>query len=169
VNRERFLDAAGHLFEKFFRHTQSTVDEVALSAQKAALLADIDQDIGPQDDANLRVADRIAAYCKRALEPAYGASPIPAYSDGQWFSEAFNEDHDKVRDDAKGLNRHSSLSDVTAFLKDVFFDVHRQTVSWKNAAPDAYPKTHWFQFQEAIKAHLNECEEMLVKAGLLTP
>jgi hypothetical protein len=167
VNRDRFMDAATHLFQKLALHVQPGRTEADLAVESKALVADLDADIGPRDDINAYVKDRIARYIERSREAAYGASTIPDYFDGEWFSEAIREDHDTVREQARGVGASSIYTDIRAFAGDFFADRRRQTVHWKNSTPETYRLSNWFSFQEAIKAHLSQCKGFLAEQGLL--
>jgi hypothetical protein len=165
VNRDRFLDAAAHLFEKFARHLNPALSAENLASETRALLADLDRDIGPEDNINAEVEHRTQRYIARSQEPAYGATAIPAYFDGQWFADAIREDHDTVEANAKQDAGSSWWSDLKAFADDYFADRHRQSVNWKD--PGHYQMTHWYCFNEAVKSHLKECKAMLIDEHLL--
>jgi len=165
VNRDRFRDAAAHLFKKFVRHVNPGMTDGELAQETQALLADLDADIGAEDNVNAEVEARKARYIARSKEAAYGGSAIPSYFDGQWFTDAIKEDHDTVEKNAKGVDATSWWHDLKAFADDFFADRHRQVVTWKD--PTGYASTDWYQFNQAVKSHLAECKAMLIEEQLL--
>jgi hypothetical protein len=167
VNRERFMDAASHLFRKLALHVNPGIDETLLASNAASLVADLTADIGPDDQTNAEVATRIARYIARSQQPEYGAAAIPDYFDGEWFSEVIREDHDTVETAAKADAGASIFSDFEAFAGDFFADQRRQSVTWKNPDPSIYQASHWYQFNQAVKSHLAECKDMLVARHLM--
>jgi hypothetical protein len=160
-NRTRFLEAAGCLYQKFALHNNPALSSEALLAEKTQLLADLNADIGPQDDTNESKDWRVANYTRRGASLPYGGMPIPEYVLGTWFSEAIADSRDDVMDKLK-LNLHIPvLSDIVDFASDVFADGNRQAVAWRNPDPAVYKEANWFKFQEAVKSHLAECTELL--------
>jgi hypothetical protein len=169
VNRERFMDAASHLFQKFVRHLHPGIEAALLASTAASLVADLEQDIGAADQTNAQVAARIGRYIARSRQAEYGGIEIPNYFDGEWFSEAIMEDHDTVESNAKVDAGASIFTDLAAFAGDFFADQRRQSVTWKNPDPAAYQASHWYRFNQAVKSHLGECKDMLVARHLMTP
>jgi hypothetical protein len=168
VNRVRFLDAASHLYRKFARHLDPATSDAVLEATCASLVDDLDADIGVPDNANLQVAARIERYVARSLTAPYGGVAIPLYGVGEWFAEAIEENRDAVNADAVAASASSLLRDLKSFAGDVLADSRRPQVTWRNPDAAVYQKYHWYRFQEAVKGHLDECEAMLVSAGVLT-
>jgi hypothetical protein len=156
-NRGRFLDAAEALYRRFALHCDPTRREASLAAEAAALRADLDQDIGPADpssDPGLRAA-RLARYQQRALQPAYGATALPAYQEYVWFNAAVAE---------TGAALRQKLDDLLSIADDYLDQTTEIPCSWRD--PAAYVGSDWFRFVEAVKAHQNACWDILVAENL---
>lgn len=169
-NRARFLDAAEHLLGKLVVHRNPSIEPGKLAQEKRSLRADLDQDIGNRDDAGNRYRnDRIERYILRSMSDPYGGQAIPRYVKGEWFSEAMNESHSAVEMALRNsmvsfLSDLPNLSDIAAFAEDRIAHAVRQTCTWRS--PDGYEESHWYQFQEAIKVHFDECKAILLQEGL---
>jgi len=154
-NTSRFLDAAAHLFAKFHAHRGGNPAE--RDALKASLVADLKADIGPSSP-SARPGDptRAARYRLRALGAEYGGRPIPEYRVGGWSEEALVETRaDVVTKLAVLLEEHAGRAgDILGFGT-------RIPCTWKD--PARYRETNWFKFQEAVKAHLEECWGVLAR------
>ena len=150
------------------RHLQPEVDQTMLASNAAALVADLAQDIGADDQTNAEVEARKARYLARSRQAEYGGVEIPRYFDGEWFSEVIMEDHDTVESNAKADAGSSIFSDFEAFAGDFFADQRRQNVTWKNPDAATHQASHWYQFNQAVKSHLAECKAMLVARHLMT-
>jgi hypothetical protein len=160
-NRERFLDAAEHLFTKLAAQKRPGLTADLLTVEIESLRNDLDTDIGCRDDVNDNKDNRIANYSKRAATKPYGAHAMPAYVTGLWFGEAIAQDRDAV---IGSFIDHFSFSfggDVVAFVGDVIGNGHRASVAWRDVTPGACKIYHWYRFQEAVKAHLADCTTML--------
>lgn len=153
-NRARFLDAAKHLFLGLAKYRQPAATDEALEAEAASLCADLNEDVGPQDDANALIAPRQARYLARAASPAYGGRPMPIYDDSAWFNTALNEDRVSVL---------VALQEKAAHLLGDYGDVvmagERIDCTWRDRA--TYQNSAWYKFQEAVKSHLDECWDIL--------
>jgi hypothetical protein len=160
-NRARFMLAAGRLFEKFVASAKLGMSQDAIKAEVAALKADLDADIGPQDDRNEHVEARIQRYIKRGATGPYGAVAIPRYVVGTWFKEAIAEPRDEVLKQTVSQIPIPFLADVMDALEDVIADGNRQQVTWRDPDPAVHTAGNWFRFQEAVKSHLNECSELV--------
>lgn len=160
-NRVRFMIAAGRLFEKFVAQTKPSMAPQAIKLEVAALKADLDADIGEQDDENANVEARIQRYIARGATSLYGGVPIPRYVVGTWFAEAIAEDRNDVAEKTMSRSRIPYLTDVMDALEDVFADGYRQNVTWRSPDPTVYKTSNWFRFQQAVTKHLNECWAML--------
>jgi hypothetical protein len=160
-NRTRFLDAAEALFGKLARAREPALADLELVARASALRVDLNADIGPRDDLNERVAAREQAYMARSLEAAYGGAAMPEYIVGAWFDEAILEPRASVRERVKTAFTDGKFGAIGKFFGDWLAVKNRQSVHWRDPAPAAYERTHWFRFQEAVKAHLGECHALL--------
>lgn len=165
-NRARFLDAAERLFEKLTRYVNPGIPIADFQSRSRQLRADLNADIGARDDENLNVQARVERYKQRGATHAYGGAPIPPYVVGTWFSEAIADNRNEVVDKMKFHFEVRYLQDVVDALNDVIANTSRQNVSWRNPDPTVHTKTNWYHFQEAVKAHLNECEAMLRASDL---
>lgn len=169
-NRARFLDAAEHLLEKLVVHRNPDIDPGRLAQEKSSLRSDLDQDIGPGDDARNRYRnDRIERYILRSLSAQYGGQAIPRYVEGEWFTEAINESRWEIETALRNsvvsfLSVLPNLSDIAAFAEDKIAHAVRQTCTWRS--PDGYEESHWYKFQETIQVHFEECKNILLQEGL---
>lgn len=136
-NKSRFLDAAEALLRWLARSVSPGLIEATLDTWAAELRRDLGWAIGDRDDANRLRKSRIARYKELALRPDYGGVALPDYDEEQWFDEAVNEDVRGLRD------RKNILPLETTLFHDIY--------TWKSAG--AYQQTHWYLFQEAVKAH----------------
>ncbi len=144
-NAARFVSAAAHLFVRLRKYVDPRVASRVLDDDTAALMKDLADAICERDPANERRRARISRYSELAARPAYGRAQIPDYDPDRWFDEAVNEDVRGLRD----------RSDSLSLRWDPFTDKY----TWKNR--ETYAQTHWFRFQEAVKAHQNESWEIL--------
>jgi len=159
VNRARFLDAAKHLFIHLARWCRSAVSDAELEAEAASLCADLDSDIGPQDDANDHADLRIQRYRARGATLPYGGIAMEIYDDNAWFNAALNESREGIvamirERTAKALGDYGDVVMNGGAINCTWRDVaHRQD-------------TDWLKFQMAVKAHLDECWAILVQENL---
>ena len=160
-NRSRFLDAARALFRKLARARNPQLPATELDARASALALDLDADIGPRDDRNERSAARCAAYRARSAEADYGGTPMPAYVMGEWFDEAFEEPRSTVRARLENVLTAGKFGALGKFLGDWLAVRNRLLVHWRDPFSPAYQSTHWYRFQEAVKAHIDECHGFL--------
>jgi hypothetical protein len=155
VNADRFLDAAQHLFRKLRAWKRGGAADPDVEKEAASLAADLKADIGTPSETSAPREARIARYKARARTPPYGATPLPDYVLGQWSDAAFVEQRSDI------ATRFEAFVSGLGIAGDVLsFGAHMQC-TWKD--PQRFPETDWFKFQEAVKAHLEECWEVLVK------
>ena len=155
-NTARFLDAARHLFAKLylFKHAGARAEDLEPAAK--SLVHDLAADIGPSSrTCRPRDPARIARYLSRALTPDYGAAPMPMYQVARWADEAFVEKRAGLATKlAEFVGRHTGLAgDILEFGT-------RMPFTWRS--PNEFRETHWFKFQEGVKAHLDECWVVLL-------
>ena len=149
VNADRFMEAARELYAKYCQVTKKPLTV----ADQESLVADLRADIGPPSPASAPPASRIDRYKERALAPAYGGQLIPDYQPGAWADAAFVEQRRNLGNEIDTwLATHAGLASDTLTL-------HPMTYTWKD--PDTCKTTDWFRFQEAVKAHLDECWALL--------
>jgi hypothetical protein len=160
-NRVRFLEAAKALYRKLARARNSRLAAEELEVHASTLARDLDRDIGPRDDRNERSAARCDAYRARSNAVEYGGTPMPAYVMGQWFDEAFEEPRSTVRARLENVLTNGKFGALGKFLGDWLAVNNRLLVHWKDPSPEGYGSTHWYRFQEAGKAHIEECHGIL--------
>jgi len=145
VNKERFLAAAGHLFDKLFKYTHGGTAAAPGKKKRNALIHLLDGAIGEVDQTNGNATARIQGY--KALCRDELGHDLPEYDEFEWFEEAINERIRGLRDRwDSSLTRWDPLTDV---------------YTWKK--PRKYKTTHWYQFQEAVKHHQNTAWKVLEK------
>jgi hypothetical protein len=144
-NKNRFLKAAGKLFEKFRRNTSKHGSRKVLNTDRRKLIKGLDEAIGEVDQTNENNKARIEKY--KAFSKENIGFEIPEYDEYEWFEEAINEKVRFLRD----------RSDETLTRYDPFTDVY----SWK--MPRKYKETNWYKFQEAVKNHQDTAWDMLEK------
>lgn len=152
-NRDRFADAAGHLFSKLYQHNRGAAPS---TADVSSLKADIIADIGQHDVNNARIDARIATYKKRALTPPYGHTAIPEYDIGRWSNAAFVEDQKSL-----ATTLQQAVANEFGDFGDFLRDSQRVKCTWRD--PHHFASTDWYKFQEAIRSHLDECWAILIK------
>jgi hypothetical protein len=88
------------------------------------------------------------------LAPEYGARAIPEYREGEWSDAAFVEQRGDL------LTRiEVYIAEHAGPAGDILAIGTRMPCTWKN--PEQHRKTDWYRFQEGIKAHLDECWDIL--------
>jgi hypothetical protein len=149
VNAERFLDAAVRLFGKFrsLANGSTVADD---QSELASLVQDLRSDIGKPSPVSSPREGRVERYRRRALMPEYGSRAIPEYRVGEWSDTAFVEQRADLltRMEVYVAEHAGQAGDILAFGT-------KMPCTWKD--PPRYRETEWYRFQEAIKAHLDEC------------
>jgi hypothetical protein len=156
-NTQRFLDAARHLFAKLYAFKHPDAAETDLAPTLRSLSDDLAADIGPSSPASRqRDPTRIAHYHRRALNPEYGATPMPEYRVGKWADDAFIEQRTGIKTQlVEFIGRHMGLAgDVLEFGT-------RMPFTWRE--PEKFRETHWYKFQEAVRSHLEECWGVMLR------
>lgn len=149
-NKERFLDAARHLLEKLARFADGSISDREVARRQDELTADLSVAIGERDQANDRCEERTERYLDLARRAEYGDTPLPRYDEDLWFDEAVNEDVRGLRD----------RGDAALLRFDPFTDKY----TWKDS--QAYRRTDWYLFQEAVKVHQDETWDILAASNL---
>jgi len=156
-NTPRFLDAANHLFRKFYAYKNSAQDSLRVDSEAASLLADLKLDIGPSSEHSLAEDPaRIQRYKNRALTAPYGRLAIPEYSVGKWADAAFVEKRADV-----AIKLEIFMDENAGIIGDALDFGTRMPCTWIN--PAQYKETDWFKFQEAVRSHMDECWGVLIK------
>ena len=148
-NRDRFVDAAAQIFKKF-REFKSGSNVSDRDPELISLGDDLKADIGNPTTNSAPREERIARYKVRALESSYGGTAMPEYQQGEWSDAAFVEQRADLIDRIENyVAEHAGIAgDILAFGT-------RMPYSWKD--PLHHRDTEWYRFQEAVRAHLDEC------------
>lgn len=149
-NRQLFLDAARHIFKKLIQFADPALSKAMVTKKAKQLVEDLGKAIGERDQTNAQSDERIARYRELSETADFGDRKLEVYDDDKWLEEALKE---KVR----GLR---DRSDFTLARWDPFQDVY----SWANRR--TYKQSHWYCFQEAVKAHQNSAWDILSRSNL---
>ncbi|MDH3997669.1 MAG: hypothetical protein OET90_02415 [Desulfuromonadales bacterium] len=144
-NKAKFLEAASRMLEVLARYNDSQISDEEIKQRKTALKADLSKAIGEKDQKNKHKDKRIKRYISLSQSPAYGSTKMPKYDEDSWIMDA-------IAEDVRGLN---DRSDNILARYDPFTDEY----TWKDR--QTYQSTHWWQFQEAVKAHQDEAWALL--------
>jgi len=144
-NKDRFLKAAGKLFDKFRRYIHKNGSRSVLNAGRRTLIRGLSDAIGEVDQKNKNDKARIERY--KAFSQEKIGFEIPEYDEYEWFEEAVNEKVRGFRD------RSDDLLSRYDFLTDKY--------TWKK--PRKYKESSWYKFQEAVKDHQNSSWDILEK------
>ncbi|MCF8243220.1 MAG: hypothetical protein K9J16_17725 [Melioribacteraceae bacterium] len=142
-NKNRFIEAATTIMESLWYHNSKEPDE--LEENKNELIKDLGTAIAERDQTNDLQDERIERYIKLSETSNYGDETLKKYDEEEWFDETVNENVRGLRD----------KSDMYVSRWDPFTDVY----TWKD--PANYQSTNWYKFQEAVKSHQNDAEEIL--------
>jgi len=138
-NKTRFLEAAARLFDKLRGYADPSASDVSRAADRAALVADLDQAIGGRDDTNSQQKARIRRYQGLAVLARFGQTAIPAYDEKAWFDACVDCE---IRSEPQAGGK-------------VFRPKRRYTFK------GLYKQADWFRFQEAVKAYAEQAESIL--------
>lgn len=133
-NKERFLSAAGHIFELYRLHLEPKCPEKRLNTDRSALQGEISRAVGAYDRKNRNKKRRIDRYKK-----LIGDDLAEDYNKRTWFKAAVRQRREEVVD---------YITDSRSTK--VFY-------SWK----ENYKKSDWYQFQEAVKAHQEKAMKIM--------
>ncbi|NEQ48955.1 MAG: hypothetical protein F6K11_02320 [Leptolyngbya sp. SIO3F4] len=131
-NKQRFLDAATHLFIKLRRYIVSDCSDEETTRDTKSLVNDLEQAIGPTDPTNQYKSLRIQRYRDLSQQKAYGGRRLAIFDPKAWFQQAIEH---QIR----------GISDEIMFL--ARFNPWKDSYFWK----DNYQNSHWYKFQEAAK------------------
>lgn len=153
-NKTLFLRAVGRMFEELRKYVNPNCEEDLLHKDRDDLIKDISEAIGGEGHKNENRWTRIEKYINISLKKEYGGIKIKKYDPDDWMDEAVNEDIRGFRvRGKKAIFRliKSLISDSITPFQDIY--------SWKDL--DKFSDTHWFMFQESVKAHQEEAGEIL--------
>lgn len=148
ANKTRFLDAARDLFTRLAAFRSPGMPGPDLDREIQALGRDLDQAMGGPDPKNKDLDRRIGRYKTLAHMPPYGGQAIPDYDPMAWFGQA-------VRVEVHGLP-----DDWFAWAPTILPDRYH----WRD--PATWRSSHWYRFQEAVKAHQGDMSDMLKERNL---
>ncbi len=143
-NRARIIEAAKHILLGYLDLNSPDLPQVEIDQHVTELEQALDRAIGERDQDSTRQPDRIAQYYALAKKQMFGGTELPKYDADQWFDDAITENVKGLRDRTKG---------------DCLFDFSRldpctDLYTWDNR--DNYKESHWYRFQEEVKAHQRE-------------
>jgi len=135
-NNERFLKAAGRLYEKFCMVLSRSPDR----DQRDAMLSDFGSAIGKakKNPKNSGKQNRMSRYRLLAQRPEYHARKIPDFKFSAWRREAIESTTSYAYEGAPA-------------------EVHK----WKSITGDK--NSNWYRFQEAVKAYQRRTLEIYEK------
>ena len=131
-NKQRFLDAAAHLFDKLWTWVNtlnSDTSSAQLSNERQALIDDLRMAIGSNTKEDSPSNARMDGYRTLAEQASYGSLVIPVYDKDKWKLKAVRTRHVKT-----GGSRNQRTKTIHSFH------------------PNAR-SSDWFRFQEAVKEH----------------
>lgn len=156
-NTARFMDAADHLYRKFATYRNAQISRAELDGAAASLVSDLRTSIGPSSRASPpHDQSRIERYKQLALTPPYGGVPMPEYREASWADAAFIEQRSDLEEQIAVY-----LEKKTGMVGDILGFGTRIPCTWKN--PAGYQQTDWWKFQDAVRSHLAECWDVLMK------
>jgi len=129
-NTARFLDAAEKIYKKYKKYIEGKKRKAHLSWKE--LCAQLIKAIGQSFSGNKNYFEKERMNRYKELAPWLGE-----FDEADWFKEAIDVDIRGLKDSDSGL-----LAMFTTF---------RDKLYWKDGADRE--KTHWFRFQESVKAH----------------
>ena len=135
------------MFLKLRNQVKSNSAAVSNKKDMDSLIKDLSSIFKVKDQNNKNRDERIKQYKELAKDAAYVGEEIVEYDKNYWYKEAIKE---KIR----------GLCDRSTFLL-VRWDPFKDKYYWKNAA--GHKKTHWYKFQEAVRAHQKEAWDILDK------
>ena len=146
-NKERFLEAAGCLFEKLRNLADPSCSKKALATDRASLLADLDIAIGTDSKEVAPSKERISDYAELSTTRPYGEIEIPNYKPNLWFKTAVKKTVRRVGSPTHGRQRRVEIFN---------FKPGHETSDWLNF------QNAVFAYAERTKAILCETPEIAV-------
>ena len=154
-NSTRFMDAASHLYHKLAIYKNPAISKSELEVAAASLVSDLESDIGPSSKASRQQDQiRIDRYKARTATVPYGGTLIPEYREAKWADAAFIEQRSDLKQRIVIF-----LEEKAGMAGDALDFGTRVPCTWKNTA--YYQDTDWWKFQEAVRAHLDDCWSVL--------
>ncbi|MDD4617179.1 MAG: hypothetical protein PHW76_08745, partial [Alphaproteobacteria bacterium] len=157
-NKQRFLDAASHIFAFCIKDRDPQLSDEALRERIKEAITEIGQDIGPDTSTfkSFSSDKRLRNYRNRALTQAYGGTPLPEYNCETlaWAQEAVRESWTDLSTEIV-----ESFCECTHGL----FQVAPIECRWRDKD---YKRTDWYKFLEAIKTHQAIASAILRENGI---
>ncbi len=156
-NKQIYMEAAGRVFDEFRNYKYPDIPDYISRADRDQLITDLSWAIGEIDQLNTRSKTRIDRYKLLSRKKEYGGIEIADYDLEQWMDEA-------VKENIRGF-RIRSKKVVVRFINGLFsraMPLFKDKYTWKDLSQ--YHLTHWYQFQEAVKAQQEKTIEILDKA-----
>jgi hypothetical protein len=169
-NKEIFLKAAARIFEKLKRHNNPEVNTEELKKEKEDLLVDLSAAVGETTSEysffkNLFLKGeqkkRINNYLKLSSKKCYGSSRLEKYNAFKWLNQVLIN---KIKLSwIKFKRKIPYLSVLLEFLAEKFDKITGLHLTYRYHWQDSsfYKKSHWYQFQEAVK-ELQDTAEAII-------
>ncbi|MBX2864497.1 MAG: hypothetical protein KTR27_13190 [Leptolyngbyaceae cyanobacterium MAG.088] len=141
-NKQRFLEAAVHLFRKLRRYADPGCSHAQMVQDEEQLMADLTNAIGDIDQTNQYQSVRIQRYCRLSEQVNYGGRRLPLFDSRLWFRQAIDHQVRGISDDVTLLSKINPWKDK---------------YRWR----DGYKNSHWYKFQESAKAQQKSAWEIL--------
>ena len=138
INKDRFLEAARHLFGKLRMLADSSCSTASLETDWDSLLIDLDSAISGSNSEDEPSNERLAGYSALAEKSEYGGAKIPEYKKDIWIQSAIEHTVKFVGNP----NRQQQRIDVYGFKP-------------------GHETSDWFKFQEAVKAYAERTKAIL--------
>ena len=148
ANKDRFKRASGRIYQKLRFYNKPDISDQDIKSEIQFLLNDIEEAIGSPDYDNKLKPDRIKRYKELSLKQQYGGKLLDDFDEEIWLKDAVGNSISDFR-----FKMDELLSDIISF---------NEELNWKDK--DHYKETHWYNFQEAVKAHQNNAWEILDKS-----
>lgn len=142
-NKQRFLEAAKHLFQKIRSYVQPNCSESDICQDATSLMQDLAQAIGENDQSNRCRSLRIQRYRDLSQQQTYGGKRLPTFDPKLWL-------HQAIEPQQRGLaDKLPFLTKITPWQEQYY---------WKD---NNYENSHWYQFQQAAKEQQLSAWEIL--------
>lgn len=155
-NKTIYLQAAGRIFDHLRAYLYPALVAEIYQADKKELIEDLSWAIGVTDRPRHHRNIRIERYKELSRKNQYGGVEIKNYDINEWMDDAVKENVRGFRIRSKKVAIRfikSNLSEAMPRFKDHY--------TWKD--PANYRQTHWYRFQEAVKAQQEITTEILIE------
>lgn len=135
-NKDRFLDAASHLFEKLRNFTSPRSPDG--EADRRSLIQDLSTAMGDDADEVDASDERLDGYRRLAEQSAYGTATIPDYKPKVWFTAAVKTSRRQI-----GSPSHGQRTETLYSFK------------------SNYETSDWYRFQQAVVVYAERTQAIL--------